>query len=45
MLTELCFVLAADAHRVELHSDERGVGPHTDSATYNNTPKYYTMLS
>ena len=25
MLTELCFVLAADAHRVELHPYERGV--------------------
>ena len=25
MLTELCLVLTADAHRVELHPDERGV--------------------
>jgi len=25
MLTELCLVLSADAHRVELHPDERGV--------------------
>ena len=25
MLTELCLVLAADARRVELHPDERGV--------------------
>ena len=33
MLTELFFVLTADAHRVERHPDEHGIGPHTDTAT------------